>query len=376
MLFSAIQGHGQTKNHLMHMVKHNQVVHAQLFFGPEGSPNLTLALALATYIHCQNKSVNDACGQCAACVKMEKLIHPDVHFVFPISTTQQITGKAAVSTHFLKPWRAFLHAQPYGNAADWHEYMHVENKQLIIPKEEARQVINHLSLKPFESQYKIMLIWLPEYLHATAANALLKILEEPPAHTLFLLVSGNVEKILKTMVSSTQQIAVRAFTDQDIAHMLAKQYRGNEHNFAQIVTLAQGNFNKALKLIDVTADDHFEKFQAWMRHCYTGNFSQLTLLAEAFQKMHREAQKNFIMYGLCMLREILIVFFAQKSLVSLTAVERAFVEKLSQTLTFEKVKNLVKWFDQAYDYITRNANAKMLHCTLSIKIVCLFSRDS
>lgn len=375
MRFADIQGHEHTKRRLINVVQNNQVAHAQLFFGPEGSPNLTLALAFATYLNCQNRQAKDACGQCASCLKMKKFIHPDVHFVFPISSTKQITRKDVISANFLEAWRSFLYEHPYGNVSDWSYYFDGENKQLSIPKEEARQILQNLSLKAFQAGYKIMLIWLPEYMHVAAANALLKILEEPPPHTLFLLVSFDAEKILHTVLSRTQQRHISAFTDDTISAILTQQYQLREDKLSQIVTLAHGNLHKALKLVEEITDNNFVSFKGWMRLCYAHDFTQLTVQADAFQKMKRAAQKNFLAYSLHMIRAALITNATQEKLTRLTEKERSFIKKFSPTLTLEKVEKLAQWLNQAYYYIERNANPKMVHLALSLKIASLFKGD-
>ncbi len=354
------------------MVQTHQVPHAQLFWGPEGSAKLPLALAFATYLHCQNRQKEDACGQCGPCIKMQKLIHPDVMFVFPTSPTKQFTGKDVVSTNFLKAWRAFLHEHPYGNVSDWNYYLGSENKQLNIPKEEARQITQYVSLKAFEAFYKVVLIWLPEYLHPTAANALLKVLEEPPPHTLFLLVNVHPDKVLSTIRSRTQQVHIPAFTDTALSSMLVQQCSLDQQRLAQIVLMADGNFNKALKLAVDTPATHFDQFKIWMRLCYTPSFAQLLAQAEAFQQMPKEDQKHFLAYCLHMMREALVIKFGQPDLTRTAAAEQEFSHKLRQTLTDQQIKDYTTWLNQAYYYIERNANPKILYLDLSLKIAHTF----
>ncbi|MBS0000642.1 MAG: DNA polymerase III subunit delta, partial [Cyclobacteriaceae bacterium] len=176
MRFEEITGHEILKKQLVQSARSGHIAHAQLFLGPEGSPNLALALAYATYLNCLERQTDDACGQCGSCKKNEKLIHPDVNFAFPVSSTSKVPAKDAVSLSFLSEWRNFVIQDPYNNASGWNSYFGGENKQLNISKEESRQIIRHLALKPFEGKYKIMLIWLAEYMNASAANSLLKIL--------------------------------------------------------------------------------------------------------------------------------------------------------------------------------------------------------
>ena len=204
MRFSDIIGLEDTKQQLIAAVKSNHVAHAQLFFGSEGSANLALALAFATYINCTNQSDSDSCGTCASCTKIDKLVHPDVQFIFPVSSTKKVTGKSVVSSSYMNEWRSFILNNPYSGIEQWSASYGAENKQSNISKEESRNIIKNLSLKAFEAEYKIMLIWLPEFMHPSAANGILKILEEPPKKTIFLLVTNDYEKLLTTILSRCQ----------------------------------------------------------------------------------------------------------------------------------------------------------------------------
>lgn len=372
MLFITIPAYQLIKKQLIHIAQQNQVPHAQLFWGPEGSAQLPLALAFATYLNCQHRLANDACGQCPSCQKMHKLIHPDVKFVFPTSPTRQITGKDVVSNSFLKPWRSFVQAHPYGNASDWSYYVGSEHKQLATPREEARHITQHVSFKALEGAYKVVLVWLPEYLHPASANALLKVLEEPPPYTIFLLVSVAPEKLMNTIRSRTQSIYVPAFTDESIAQLLAQQHDLAQEQIAQVVTLANGNVNKALKLaVDAQGDD-LKQFATWMRACYAQDLGRLVVHAEAFQQLPREGQKNFLVYALHMLREVLIIHVGQTTLARTTKAEQAFNQKLAQTLTYQQLKCYATWLNQACNHLTRNANPKLLLLDLSLRIARAF----
>jgi DNA polymerase III subunit delta' len=374
MYFEAIQGYGSIKQHLIQLVRTHQVPHAQLFWGPEGNASLPLALAFITYLNCQDRLEDDACGQCTSCLRMQKLIHPDVKFVFPTSTTRQIAGKDAISANFLKPWRTFVSEYPYGHASDWSRCLGDEKKQLSISKEEAREIIRAVSLKAFEGKYKIVLIWLPEYFHTTAANALLKVIEEPPPYTFFLLVSAHLDKVLDTIRSRTRQIHIPAFTDRALASMLAQQHALDRKRLAQIILLADGNLNKAFGLVENMPGDYFGHFKDWMRLCYTHNLTQLVAQADAFQEMPKTGQKNFLTYSLHMLREVLILGFTQARLTRATDAEQEFTQKLGQSLTHEQIKEWIVWLNQAHTCIERHANARILYLDLSLRIARAFRR--
>ena len=374
MKFAAIQGYLPLKQRLTHLAKYHQIPHAQLFWGAEGNASLPLALAFVTYLYCEHKLEADACGQCASCHKMQKLVHPDVKFVFPTSPTKQITGSDVVSVNFLKTWRTFLNEHPYGHAGDWSAYLNSEDKQLSISREEARGILQDISLKAFEGRHKVVLIWLPEYLHITAANALLKVIEEPPPHTLFLLVSNQPDKVIGTIRSRTQQVCIPTFTDEALASMLAQEHVLDKEQLAQITLLADGNLNKARKLAESMPNDYFGHFRDWMRLCYSQDLTSLLGQADAFQEMSKLGQRNLLMYALHMLREALVLHFTQAALTRATEAEQVFTKKLRQTLTHLQIKEWIFWLNQAYYYIERNVNAKMLYLDLSLKIAHTFNR--
>jgi len=372
MPFAAIQGYTLLKQRLVSMAKAQKVPHAQLFWGGEGSASLPLALAFMAYLNCQRRLEDDACGQCASCRKMQKLVHPDVKLIFPTSPTKKIKGQDVVSTNFLDTWRSFLREYPYGNDTDWSYYLNSENKQLNISKEETNKIIQAVSLKAFEGAYKIVLIWLPEYLHVTAANALLKVIEEPPPHTLFLLVSVHPDKILGTIRSRTQQIYIPAFTDKALANVLLQRFTLNQEQLAQITLLADGNLNKALKLVDNVTGDYFDHFKSWMRLCYACNLTQLVAQATSFHEMSKAGQQDFLAYALHMLRETLVLHFTQESVTRVANAEREFTKKLRQTLTHWQIKTWIDWLNQASHHIARHINPKILYLDLSLRIVRTF----
>jgi DNA polymerase III subunit delta' len=376
MQFAAIQGYTTLKQHLIHVVQRQQVPHAQLFWGPEGNVSLSLALAFITYLNCQNRLEEDACGQCASCLKMKKLVHPDVKFVFPTSATKQVIGKYVVSTNFLKTWRTFLHEHPYGHDSDWSYYLNSENKQLSISKEEVRGIIQAVSLKAFEGAYKVVLIWLPEYLHIVAANALLKVIEEPPPYTFFLLVSVHPDRVLNTIRSRTQQIYIPALTDRALSSMIAQQYSLNQEQLAQITLLSDGNLNKALKLVENMTGDYFDYFKRWMRLCYAHDLTQLVAQADSFQEMSKAGQRNFLAYSLHMLREALVLYFAQARLTRTTAAEQEFTRKLRKTLTHQQIKEWITWLNRAYYHIERHVNPRILYLDLSLRIARTFTASA
>src|SRR6478735_320184 len=253
MRFLDIPGLAETKKLLIDSVQSNHIAHAQLFVGAEGALNLPMALAYATYLHCQNKG-EDACGICSACSKNLKFIHPDTHFVFPLSNVKNDKDEDRFKADITKAWRAFLLEQPFGNLDDWTNSYGGEDKQALISREESREIIKTLSLKPFESPYKVMIVWQPELMHPSAANGILKILEEPPPHTYFILVTNAVDRLLPTIISRTQIVTVPLLQDSELESYLSEKYAVENVRAGKITQLAEGNINLALKLLDNEED--------------------------------------------------------------------------------------------------------------------------
>jgi DNA polymerase III subunit delta' len=244
MLFSQIPGLINEKKVLIEAVHNNHIAHAQLFLSAEGALNFPLALALATYLHCQNKGEQDSCGTCPACSKSLKYIHPDTHFVFPMGNIKGNKDEETFKTEKLKMFRGFLIRQPFGNLEDWISFYGGEDKLVNISREESREIVKALSLKPFESENKVMIIWQPEYMHSAAANGILKILEEPTPNTYFLLVTNAAERLLSTIISRTQLVTVPLLQDLELEQFLIKKHGVDETRASKTAHLADGNVFK------------------------------------------------------------------------------------------------------------------------------------
>ena len=282
MRFSDIPGLAETKSKLIDAVNHNHVAHAQLFLGLPGALNLPLALAFANYLHCENKGETDACGVCRACSKSLKYIHPDTTFVFPFRSFKKDEDIDRVKAETLKLWRNFLSVQSFDDVSGWINEYEGEDKQASISVEAGRQIIKTLSLKPFESPFKIMIMWQPELMNPSAANSILKILEEPPPNTFFLLVSNAAERLLPTILSRTQMVQVPQLSDEDLKEYLLKNHSVEETRLQEIIQLAEGNLTMAIKLVD-TEEDHFQdRFADWMRLCYKRNYAGLVATLKTF----------------------------------------------------------------------------------------------
>ncbi|GAB3549411.1 DNA polymerase III subunit [Spirosoma fluminis] len=372
MQFSEIIGHNDTKQLLLRAVQTNHLAHALLFDGPTGSANLALALALAQYVNCEDKQqtgsmVDDACGRCASCIKMQKLVHPDLHMVFPVANM----AKGKTSEAYLADWRKFLLDQPYRTLPEWLETVGADNKQGNISAEEARNILQKLSLKSYEGAYKIMLIWLPELMNVTSANALLKVLEEPPAQTLFLLVTNQADKLLITILSRTQRVAVRAFSDEEVATYLRQYLNFDETVARRIAYLADGDLSKALQL-SRQADDRGESsdqhtwFADWMRTCYRQDLTALVKQADQFDGFSKEKQKGLLEYSIRLYRDLFLWQQGAGGLLRLPDDEMAFVKNFAKVLTTYHIEQIVADLNEATYHLERNARAKMVMLDMSL----------
>lgn len=368
MRFADIPGHTSIKEQLIRAARNDSIAHAQLFAGPEGCPNLALALAFATYLNCEHPTENDSCGICSACSKNSKFVHPDLHFAFPVSGTKNVKTKDAVSQAFLKDWRRFLLEQPFGDLVTWATYYGGEDKQVNISREESRQIIRALTLKAFEGKYKIMLIWLPEYFHPSAANGLLKILEEPPERTLFLLVSSDPERLITTILSRTQRVQIPAFTPEEVTSLLVDRYQTPEHLAHEVSTLADGSIAQALKLKDDVEDNNQEQLALWMRNCYNRELELLVRQADDFQRSNKLAQKGLLQFSLFILRECVLYHHAPELCKGRNG-ELDFVKNFSKVMTPDKADRISQLVSESLYHLERNGSPRMTHLDLSLSIM-------
>jgi DNA polymerase-3 subunit delta' len=367
MRFEDIKGLEAVKKQLITALRNNQIAHAQLFVGKAGCPNLPLALAYATYLNCENKGDTDSCGVCASCSKNSKFIHPDVHYVYPVSATKDVKSDEAISTKFIKEWRSFLTENPYNDLDNWRDFYGGENKQVNISKQESREIIKRLSLKSFEGKYKIMIIWMPEFMHPTASNGILKILEEPPEDTLFILVSNDKERLLGTITSRTQIVTIPQLSDDNIKEILIDKNGLSETHASQIAHLADGDLNAAFKLVNHVDDNSHDIFAVWMRNCFTRNFSEMVSMADDFHGSSKLAQRSLLKYALNIFRESLIYKNAPElNRVNGNVLE--FIKKFSQVLKDSKIKEMSNLIDEAYFHLERNGSPKMIFLDLSLHI--------
>lgn len=374
MRFKDIHGLENTKELLRSAVSNNHVAHAQLFAGKPGAPALPMALAFASYLNCNNPTGGDACGTCPQCSKNQKFIHPDVHFVFPVSATKQVPAKDLDSRKFLKEWRQFLLTSPYGNLNDWSELFSGEGKQPYISTREKSNIVQSLSLKTFEGKYKIMIIWHPELMHRNAANGILKVLEEPPENTVFILVSEQPDLLLTTIKSRVQRFTIPAFSDSELYEVLVSAHGIEPQRAKQVAHLADGSLRQALYLAANVEHNNFEPFSNWMRQCFKQQWNDIIEGAETFAKMNKTSQQIYLQYGLSLIREALIASSAAlPNLFRVEGDEKTFATNLGKSIGISQFQQLSGLISEAIYYLERNANAKLLFTNLSIHISKIFS---
>jgi DNA polymerase III subunit delta' len=364
MLFRDIIGQNAVKQRLISSVKENRVSHAQLFLGPEGSGNLALAVAYAQYLCCENKGAEDSCGICSSCIKLNKLVHPDVTFTYPVA----LIDKKKTSVEFIEDWRKAFINNPYITFTEWLQYIEAENKQPIINADESQDIIRRLSLKSFESGYKIVIIWLPEKMNPSAANKLLKILEEPPEKTLFVLVAENYEELLPTILSRAQLIKVNRISDEDMTEALMTKHQLGAEEARRITHLADGSYHEALLLTDKEneEEDHAKVFLDWMRLCYQRKYKELINWVDDLPRK-REQHKNFLQYALHLTRECIVI---SNDIAPITRMSGKELEDYRRFAPFvnNNAEQFAEELNKAYFHIERNANHKILFMDLSLKM--------
>jgi DNA polymerase-3 subunit delta' len=373
MNFAQIPGHQETKEKLIKSVQEERVSHAQLFTGPQGCGSLALAMAYARYVSCENRSPDDSCGTCKSCVKYEKMIHPDLHFVFPVIKDKKNTE--AVSDIYIEQWREFVKGSPYFTLNSWLNSIDVENAQGLIFASEAGEIIKKINLKTFESDFKIMIIWLPEKMHQATANKLLKLLEEPPEKTLFLLVSDEPEKLLPTILSRCQMIKIPRFTDSEIKEFLENRSASDGDKTDGITRVANGNIIRAIELYE-NEDASLSKltsFKSLMRFAWKRDIISIINWSEEMAVTGREAQKNFLSYSLRLLRENLMLTLDQQknNLVFLSGEESTFSGNFHPFITRENIYHMTNEFNLAFSHIESNGNAKIIFLDLALKVTRL-----
>ena len=381
MLFSEILGHDHIKSHLTTSAASGRIPHAQLFIGPEGSGTLPMAIAYAQYILCGNTGGENTGGNEACNLKFEHFAHPDLHFVFPVATNSEVKSHP-VSANFLPAWRDFIAKNPYGSLFDWYSRIDIQNKQGQIGVDEAHEIMKSLSLKAYEGGHKVMIIWMADKMNVATANKLLKLLEEPPEKTVFILIVENLDDILQTILSRCQFIQFGPMPEKVMADALVK-YEATEPRAAQkIARRAQGNYARALHMRHDTADAlPFEEwFVLWVRAAFRakGNASAIQDLiawSEQISGIGREAQKQFLFYCTDVFRQALLINYNAKDLVYMEPdVENFKLENFAPFVNGNNIHEIFHELSEALYHIERNGNAKIILTDLSIKLTRLIHK--
>ena len=374
MFFREVIGQEEVKKKFLLEVKENRIPHAQLICGPEGVGKLPLAIAYARYLLCPNHTEEDACGICPSCVKMNKLAHPDLHFVFPI--VKKKNQKEVVCDDYIKDWRNFVINNPYFNLNHWLKEMDAENSQAMIYTKESDEILRKLSLKSSEGGYKVMIIWLPEKMNEACSNKLLKLLEEPPAKTVFLLVSEQPDLMLTTILSRTQRVNVRNIKEDSIIEKLRNSYGLTDQDAQITAHLANGNFIRAMEQIHLNEEKKlfFDLFVSLMRLSYQRKIKEMKAWSELLAGIGRERQKDFLEYAQRMIRENFILNFHRNELTYMNKDEYNFSVRFAPFVNERNAMGIMDELTVAQQHIEQNVNAKMVFFDFSLKMIVLLKQ--
>ena len=383
MLFSEILGQEHLKNHLTQSVENSRVPHAQLFVGPEGCGKLPLAIAYAQYLLCQNINGENDGGNASCNLKFDHLSHPDLHFVFPVATNDKVKSHP-VSKLFLDDWRKLIKEQPYCNLFDWYRQLGVDNKQGQIGVDEAHDIVKSLSLKSYEGGFKVMIIWMAEKMNLACANKLLKLIEEPPENTVFILISEDEEQLISTIRSRCQVLNFPPLSEEVIKKALVSKYDLEESIASKIAHQSNGNFNKATDLVyDDSEDLQFEEwFVFWIRSAFKakgnkGAIRDLISWSEEVARTGRETQKQFLHFCLDLFRQAMLLNYSANDLVFMETKSEGFkLEKFAPFVHENNVLEISNELQDAIYHIERNGNSKIILTDLSIKLTRLLHKKS
>ena len=371
MYFKDIIGQESTIAMLRQAVAEGRIPHAQLICGPEGTGKLAVAIAYARYLCCSHRNGEDACGECPSCKKFDKLVHPDLHFAFPIY--KKDSSKTPRSDDFIDKWRQAVAENPYMNLNQWMDYIGTENQQGLIYASQSEEIIRKLTLKSSEGGYKVMIIWMAEKMNGECSNKLLKMIEEPPAQTVFLLVAENPDLLLPTIQSRVQRLALRPIEEETISNALCEKYGLTEADARQIAHASAGNWLQAVETIHLgnRSKEHIELFMTLMRKSYMRDLKGMRQWADGVAGMGREPQKNFLVYCQRMIRESFICNFHRPEINYMNADEANFTSRFAPFVNEKNIFGIMEELSEAQRHIEQNVNAKMVFFDLALKMIML-----
>ncbi len=358
---------------MIRMVNEGRVSHAQMLAGPEGIGKLNLALAFAQYLNCSDRQEDDSCGVCSSCTKYEKLVHPDLHFVFPVVKSPK--HKNPVSDSYIAEWRQFVREKKYFNLRQWYGKLE-SDKQGLIYSQESQEIIKKLSLKTFEAEFKVMIIWLPEKMHVSAANKLLKLLEEPPQGTVFLLVSDDPSSVLGTIQSRSQLLKIPRIDGAAISKALVDEYSIDATEAERFAKLASGSFVAAQEIVDQSDERafFFDRFVNLMRQAYARKLFDLIDWCDEMNSQPKERLKNFLEFSLRLVRENFMMNIQEEELLYLTPEEENFSTRFSPFINDNNVLELSEEFSLAHSHLEQNGNARIILMDLCLKVIILLKQ--
>ena len=374
MLFKDIIGQKEIKKQLIQSTKEGYIPHARLIYGPEGVGKLALALAYARYLNCTNRTDEDACGTCRSCIKYNKLSHPDLHFVFPIIKNEK--KKKEICDDYINEWRTFVNINPYFNLTSWFNFIGSDNSQGIIFARESEEIIRKLNLKAYESDFKIMIVWLPEKMHEACSNKLLKMIEEPPSFTVFLLISEEPEMIISTIQSRTQKLHVPPILQEDLDEALSLRIT-NDSERANLVRISNGSYLKAVEIMETSLENkqYLDLFINIMRNAWKKDIKSMKAKAQTFTDLGRERQKYFFEYSQKLIRENFLYRLNFPEINFLNRDEEIFSNNFSPYVTEKNVEELMDELALAEKHIEANVLPRMVFFDLSMKIAVLIKKQ-
>jgi DNA polymerase-3 subunit delta' len=376
MQFKDVIGQSAVKQRLIQSVRENHVSHAQLFLGPAGSGKLPLALAYAQYILCPNRTETDSCGICPTCQKMQKLVHPDLHFVVPTNTTKSVKSNPE-SDLFMEEWREYVQKnEGYINESGWYGFLDIENKQGYMSVRDAASLLRKLNMKAYEGDYKIAIIWMAEKMRTDTANKLLKLLEEPPEKTIFLLIAEDQDQLLATIKSRTALVKIPALDTAAIETALQQRFGCDPKQAHDAAMISEGDWLTACQSFK-DFEDHkffFTTFQQWMRLCFRAAYSEIIDFSANVKSIGREKQKELLDYGLRIIRNSLLFNNNLAEIVMLPDDEKTFNSKFSPFVNPANLVQIVALFEEAIRQIERNGNAQIIFTDVSFKMIGLLKK--